>query len=314
MNTNRALSLPFFTAFAAALLLAAPASAQETECQPDDLFCAELRIGPGRAGVRIGGRRVVQPPPPPPPVVVAPPAQPPVVVVRPVQPMPPPPPPPPQPPIVMVRPAPPPPVQTYVVQPAVAPPVQQPVYIQQPRRQRERYPESSTGLHLHLDGLFGRDLGMGGLGGAFRIRPVPAFALDIGASVYGGVDYNGMDRIEVPVVVDAMLFFNPQHRFQVYALVGVGTSIGWARGQNIHTRDSGQRSYVHLGGEAGLGFEWRISRSFAMNIDARGFVRQRVDENSEAEFRELTRDGREWLETDTSAGVTGRVGMTFYFE
>ena len=81
----------------------------------------------------------------------------------------------------------------------------------------------------------------------------------------------------------------------------------------IHTRESGERNYVHLGGEAGLGFEWRISRGFAMNIDARGFVRQRVDDSSEPEFAERTRSG-EWLETDTSAGVTGRVGMTFYFE
>ncbi|MCZ7682349.1 MAG: hypothetical protein M5U28_27585 [Sandaracinaceae bacterium] len=102
--TNRALTFFSLPAVAAALLMAAPAAAQ-TECQPDDLFCAELRIGPGRAGIRIGGGEEQ---PPPPPVVVQP--QPPVVIVEPQQPVPPPPPvmiqPQPQPPMVIVQPAP----------------------------------------------------------------------------------------------------------------------------------------------------------------------------------------------------------------
>ncbi len=300
--TNRALTLFSLPAIAAALLIAAPASAQ-TECQPDDLFCAELRIGPGRAGVRIGGG---QPQPPPPPVVVEPAPQPPVVIVEPQAPIPPPPPvvvqPQPQPPTVIVQPAPPPPPpqQQYVVAP-----IQRPVLV----RPQNRFPYSSIGLHLHLDGLAGDDLGMGGGGAAIRFRPMPHIGIDIGASFYGGQDWNGLDRVEIPLQADVLFFLNPEHRFQVYALVGVGASFSHAVGYNDRINAFDNRDYAHLGGEVGLGLEWRISRVFAMNLDVRGFIRQRVDENDRAEFV----DPSTGQQTDTSGGVVGRVGMTFYF-
>ena len=63
MTNHRALSFSFLPAIAAAMLFAAPAAAQQTECQPDDLFCAEVRIGPGSAGIRIGGGSEEPPPP-----------------------------------------------------------------------------------------------------------------------------------------------------------------------------------------------------------------------------------------------------------
>ncbi len=298
MTQPRALSLSYLTAVAAVLLLAAPASAQQTECQPDDLFCAEVRIGPAQGGIRIGPGHQ-QPAPPP--------AQPPTVIVQP-QPQPPPPP---QPPVVVVQPQARPvyrprPVQTYVVQ---QPPQQ--VHVHQPR---DRFPYSSTGIQLHVDGIFGDRLGMGGAGAAFRIRPNPWFALDIGGALYGGTDYNGLDRVDVPLTVDAIFFFNPHHRFQFYALVGVGAAYSYAQGYNINTnRSVDGRSYFHLGGEAGIGIEWRISRVFALNFDVRGFLRQRVDENPEPEFIERNALGGT-RSTDLSGGMLGRAGMTFYFD
>lgn len=295
---NRALTIFSFPAVFGALLLASPAAAQSTECQPGDLFCAEVRIGSGRAGVRISGDA---PPPPP--------ADPPTVVVQPAPPPPPPPPvvvqPAPQPPTVIVQPAPPPPPQQVYVQPV------QPTIVARAER-RDRFPYSSTGLHLHLDGLFGDSLAMGGGGAAFRIRPIPHLAFDLGASLYGGEDYNGLDRIEVPFTADALLFFNPQHRFQFYALLGIGGSFAEASGYNHRLSRSESREYAHLGGQLGLGLEWRISRVFALNADVRGFIRQRVDGSNQPEFQEITRDGR-IISTDTSGGVVGRLGMTFYF-
>lgn len=293
MTNHRALSFSLLTALTAGvLLLSATAEAQSTECQPDDLLCAEVRIGPGTGRLRIGGG--TQPaPPPPPPVVVEEPA-PPVVIVQPQQPPPPP---------VVVQPAPPPPPQVVHVQPAPQPTYEQ----QRPQRPRSRYPYSQTGLHLHLGGLFGEELAMGGGGAAFRIRPNPHFAIDIGGAIYGGNDYNGLDRVELPMTVDAIFFFNPQHRFQFYGLLGVGGSFGHAEGFNIRTGQLDDRDYAHLGGEAGLGVEWRIGRHFALNLDVRGFIRQRVDGNPEPEFREGSRT------TDTSGGVIGQAGMTFYF-
>jgi hypothetical protein len=302
MNNHRALTFSFFTV-ALGLLLAAPAAAQ-TECQPDDLFCAEVRIGPGRAGVRVGGGDPQPQPPPPPP---QPEPEPPTVIVQPA----PPPQPPPQPPTVVVQPQPQPQPRPQVVQVQPAPqPQPQPVQ-QQPERRR-RFPYSAVGVHLHLSGLFGDELAMGGAGGAFRIRPNPWFALDLGGSVYHGNDYNGLERTELPVTADALFFFNPHHRFQFYALAGVGASWAYAEGQNRFTRNYMSREYAHLGGSMGLGLEWRISRVFALNMDVRGFVRQRVDDNPEPEFAERTDTGG-FQSTDTSGGVVGQLGMTFYF-
>ena len=247
--TNRALTFTTFAAMAALMGLAAPAEAQ-TECQPGDLFCAELRIGPGSAGVRIGGDR--QPVPPPPPQQEAPP----VVVVQP-QPEPPPP-------TVIVQPAPP--VQQYEEH------YQEDVYedydpgpqvVHVPRRRRavpvDRFPYSSVGLNLHISNAFTEHGNIFGGGGSLRLRPIPHIAVDLGAGFYGGVDYNGADRIELPVTADMLVFFNPYQRFQFYAVAGVGGS--WA---NANGRDMG-----YLGGQLGLGAEWRIGRSFALSFDVR---------------------------------------------
>src|SRR5690606_13105956 len=239
------------------------------------------------------------PPPPPPPVVAEPAPQPPVVIVQP-EPEPPPPP-------VVVQPQPP----TVIVQPAPQPPPPQVYVPPRPRRlvrPEDRFPYSSLGLHLHLDGLFGDDVGMGGGGGALRIRPIPHIGIDIGASIYGGEDWNGLDRVEVPLQADVLFFFNPYNRFQFYALLGVGASFSHAEGWNDRLERPEDRNYMHIGGEAGLGLEWRISRGFALNLDVRAFIRQRVDGNPRPEF--ISESGKQ---TDTSGGFVGRVGMTFYF-
>lgn len=289
--TNRILSIVSFLGVAAALL--APSTRVEAQCRPDDIFCAELRIGPA------------QPPPPPPPVVVEEP--PPPVVVQP---------PPPQPPVVIVQPAqpPPPPPRVVVVRPAQPPPPPQPqvVQVQVERRRvvrRELVPAFDVGVHLALAGLMTENVGMGGFQGAFRLRPIRHLAIDLGAGIFGGESwhYGGTSagRWEVPFNADLLFFFNPQHRFQVYALVGVGVSVA---GQET---SRGERQLEYVGGQAGLGFEWRIARRFALNLDVRGFLRQHVGDDG-PEFTRINDAGvRE--STNLSGGAYGTVGMTFYF-
>ncbi|MFK7990910.1 MAG: outer membrane protein [Sandaracinaceae bacterium] len=291
MNTHRQLTYASLLAIAACLFLAAPAAAQQTNCQPGDLFCAELRIGPGTAGVRIGGADPAPPPPPQPPTVIVQPA--------PVQPAPPP-----QPPTVIVQPAyqPQPPPTTYVVQ--------QPQPVRRVVQPRERYPYSSMGIRLNLNGIAAENVGMFGAGGGLRLRPIPHIALDVEGGVYGGVDYNGMDRVEVPVTATGRFFFNPQHRWQFYALVQVGVSFAHAEGTNELTGISGSSDYAHFGGGAGLGMEWRLGRNFALNLDGRAFIRQEITDG-QPEFTEF-RDGQ-WQSTDTSAGFAAQLGMTFYW-
>jgi hypothetical protein len=305
--TNRILTAVSVIGLAAAIL--APSFRAEAQCRPDDLFCAELRIGPAD--------------PPPPPVIVQPPpppviVQPPPVIVQP-------PPPPVQPPIVIVRPQPvaPPPPQVIFVRP---PPQPQPVVVQMQRRRVTTYslvPAFDYGLHINLAGLMTENVGMGGVQMAFRLRPVEHIGIDIGAGLFGGESWNygtrsgsglvspgvanGGERWEVPVTANVLFFFNPQHRFQVYALVGIGVS--WAQ-QEI---GRSTRELAYAGGEVGLGFEWRIGRHFALNVDARGFLRQHVGGSDERpEFQRVTSSG-EVQSTDLSGGFYGTLGMTFYF-
>ena len=67
--------------------------------------------------------------------------------------------------------------------------------------------------------------------------------------------------------------------------------------------------YAYIGGQLGLGVEWRISPVFALSADIRGFLRTRIDEDRDErpEFVDGSRS------TNTSAGALGTLGMHFYF-
>lgn len=284
------------TVLSIAAVLVGPVAHAEAQCRPDDLFCAELRIGPADP----------PPPPPPPPVVVQPP---PVIYVQPA----PPPPPPPRPPVVYVQPAPPPPPpppQVVIVRPPAPPPPRVVTVQRPPRPRREHTPETfDVGLHLAFMGMGTADVGMGGFQGALRLRPIRHIALDLGVGILGGESLHyqrGGERWEVPVTLDVLFFFNPQHRFQVYALVGGGVS--YAQQDLGH---GGVREFEYAGGEAGLGIEWRIGRRFALHIDGRGFLRSYVG-GGLPEFSRFERSGVVET-TNLSGGFYGTVGMTFYF-
>lgn len=269
-------------------LVGAPSSA-DAQCAPGSIFCAELRIGGGQA------------PPPPPPA-------PPEVVVVPA-------PPPPAPPVVYVQPAPPPPPRVVYVQP---PPPPRVVYVQPPQRQyvvTRPIGRGRIGLNGFLGGM-GGDVSMGGIGGALRLRPTPNWALDLGMGVYAGSDYEDNDRVEVPFTADALFFVNPQSRFQFYVVGGLGFSYARVEGAGCFDRyrydyacDATAHDYGYFGGQVGAGLELRLSQHFALNGDLRGFLRGRIDTNDpEPEFTH--EDGRT---TNTSGGVYGRLGATFYF-
>jgi hypothetical protein len=286
---NRTQSAVSVFALAASIFgITASASAQ---CRPDDLFCAELRIGPSQQ--------------PPPPVIVTPP--PPPVIVAPPPPPPPPPivvTPPPRPPVVIVQPPPPPPRQVVIVQPP--PPRQQVVQVQLQRQRivrRQLVPDSDFGLHFAGTAVLTEADGYGGVLGGFRLRPIPHIGIDLTVGAY-----RGSTRWEFPLVADVLIFFNPQHRFQVYALAGVGASYAL---QELGFGRSRTRELGYVGGEVGLGFEWRISRLFALNFDVRGFVRHHIDDGTGPEFTRVNPDGTV-QSTDASGGVYGTLGMTFY--
>jgi hypothetical protein len=300
MNKRILSSVSFLVAMTALCLAggAAPsqASAQvDTRCRPDDLLCADAQIGPIEGHLRIGPGDAPPPPvvvetPPPPVVVTPPPVAPPVVVVQ----------------------GPPPPQQVVVVAP---PPREPPVVAVQTVRQRrvvyDLVPTFDMGLHIDGGVMFSDRIGMGGFNAALRIRPESHIGIDIGTGFWYGSDYNGREHWEMPVQADLLVFFNPENMFQVYGVIGGGMSFGNAGGTSTSTGYVGGRDLMYAGGEAGLGAELRLSRFFALNLDVRGFIRQRVGDGP-PEFQQITPAGLIQT-TDTSGGFYGTLGMTFYF-
>jgi hypothetical protein len=286
--------------------VAVPAATAQAQCS-DGWVCADLSVGASFGfGVGIGTPPprqeqviIVQQPPPPP-------VPPPVVYVQPQQP-----PPPPQ--VVYVQqPAPPP---TVVYQPAPAPVAT----VVQPQPERE---PGGFGLHGQIGGMLTPDLAMGGVHGAFRWRPnMGHFALDLGLGLYGGTDYNGLDRVEVPLTLDALFYINPQSRFQIYGVAGVGLSFAHAEDWNEFGGVTGEpQDYAYVGGQAGVGAELKLGRWWAINADVRGFIREEVSAGNDPEFSEpfdVDGDGNigpgEERHTNTSGGFTLNVGATLYW-
>jgi len=265
----------------AALLagLAAFASPAEAQCRRS-WICSNLQVSVGvSAGVFIGP---VAPPPPPQVVYVQPVPQPPVVVYQP------------QPQVVYVQPQ----VQARAV--AILPAATAPAL-----------PEPTWGLHAELGAMGLRDTAMAGGALALRLRPTPWFGVDLGLGSYAGIDAQDRDRVEVPFTANALFFVNPQSQLQLYVLGGLGVSyaeVGNSFGSFESDDFFATRSFTHVGGQLGVGVEWRLGRHFALNTDLRGFVRTRTDDDGAPEFIDPdTGDS-----TNTSGGLYWTAGATLY--
>jgi len=217
--------------------------------------------------------------------------------------------------VVVVHEEPPPPPPVVVYQPAPPPPQPTTVYVETQAQHQVHYDvqpvQMGVGLHGQIGGMVSDSVQMGGLAGAFRIRPNDGhFGVDLGIGAYAGQDHNGWDRVEVPLTADLLLFLNPDDTLQVYGLAGVGVSFAHAEegGFDDPYFEYNARDFTYVGGELGAGLELRLSRWFAINGDVRGFVRERVDDDPEPEF--IHEDGRT---TDTSGGVLLNLGATVYF-
>ena len=271
--------------FALGMAFALPSTKAQADCRNSDAaFCASFSLQVN-GGVR---RRAAPPPPPRRSTAIADPwAQPRrrVVVVR--------------------QPAPPPPQVVYVQErPRVASQASYHVSAEALAvPPGDRYRHRKFGVHLRLAGMFGSKVKMGGVHGALRIRPTQYFALDLGVGAYGGSDFNQAARLEIPLTIDALFFLTPRSRVQLYVLGGVGTSFAVASNNSRETR-----GYQHVGGEVGLGVEWRLTERFALSSDIRGFIRTRVDSNPEPEFFDPDHGS-----SNTSVGALFSVGGTLYY-
>lgn len=268
--------------FVSAALAPAVAAAQEPkkDCEPGSWFCGETQAQPANKGN-------LEPLP-----TEKPDAKP--AETRPATP---------PPPVVVYQPPPP----TVVVQAREAP---APYYYVPKRAQ----PKKEWGLNLHVGGAMlgrGRDdnagLGMAGLG--LRFRPIPQAAIEGNLDFAAGRDYNGYRRNETAFTVNGLIFLNPRNITQVYLLGG----FGWSGAKATDDRagyDSMEYSYGYFGVQAGVGLEFRLSRSVALNVDLRGLVRTRIDDDKRRNPEFVSGDGKS---TNTSGAglITG--GLTFYW-
>lgn len=296
-------------ALAAATLAAAfaiPATPRaDAQCSDGALVCAEVEVS---GSVQIGRRRqpavvVVSPAPqqvPPSPVIVAPaPPQPRgrVIVVAPAPPAPPLPPPPPR---VVVAPAPQPQETVVVIE-------------QHPARYRLVAPfqNRKVGLTARLGTMMNDQVRMGGVQLGLRFRPSRIFGVEVGVGAYGGTDYNGMTRGEVPVTFDAMFFLPRASRVQAYVLAGFGISYAHTQGTHQGYGREMERDMAYFGGQLGIGVEWRVAPRFALSTDLRTFLRTRVSDDL-GDLPEFY-DPSTGNSTDTSIGAVGTLGAHFYF-
>jgi hypothetical protein len=188
----------------------------------------------------------------------------------------------------------------------------------EPPRPRYHRRRKELGFNVHLNAaLFGEgsasDAGMAGIGAAFRFRPLPAFAADVGFDFVGGSDYAGNQRSERAFVGNALVFFNPRDFVQVYAIGGFTFSRAWVTveqtgGQPVEPYDT---TYSHAGLQLGLGLEWRLARRAALSTDLLFFRRHRTDDGRDGDPEFV--DPATGRATDESQGALFRAGATFYF-
>jgi hypothetical protein len=312
-------------AMSLSLVSSSPALAQtKPGCPPGSWFCAE-------ADVNVTPPPAAQPAPqrqqPAAPAVVddpvepAEPVQPPPPVVRPRRA----PPPMAPPPVVVYQEVPAPPPQVIIVTPGYGGYYRRPVRPVPPPPTAPPKPRwhPEFGLDLRVEGLvMGRSsgaastAGMGGLGLSLRYRPIPHFAFDLGVDVLAGHDYNGFQRIEVPVGLNGLIYLNPRSRVQFYLMGGAHISRAEVKSdfpaRQLSLSADGTEydaKYTYFGGQGGGGLEFRLSKRFALHLDVLGFVRKRIDDGKVPEFIDYE-TGRT---TNTSGGALIRGGVNFWW-
>ncbi|HVJ91502.1 MAG TPA: outer membrane beta-barrel protein, partial [Labilithrix sp.] len=201
----------------------------------------------------------------------------------------------------------PPPPPVVVVQPREAPPP----YAYVPLKPR---PKKEWGLNFHLGGAMlgrGRDdrAGMGIAGLGLRYRPIRHFALEGVIDLAGGRDYNGYRRSETALSLNGLVFVNPKSITQVYFLGGLGWS-GAHVVDDLEGFDKYEYRYAYFGAQAGVGLEFRVSRSIALNVDLRGLIRGRVDQDRQRNPEFVRADGQ-WTNVSGAGILTG--GLTVYW-
>ena len=211
--------------------------------------------------------------------------------------------------------------QVIIYEDGAAPPHMQGERVEETPPPRHRWHRHRRwGMNLRVQGILlprtgdVDDVGMAGLGLSLRYRPVPAFALDLGADFVGGVDTNGNERQEIPIAASALIYVNPRNLAQFYLMGG----LNWAFArvfsdefkENLANGTSDE--YTYFGGHLGMGLEFRVSRLVGINVDGVAFVRTRTDEDGDGRYPEYLDPETGQSSNASTAGLL-RAGVTFWW-
>ena len=116
---------------------------------------------------------------------------------------------------------------------------------------------------------------MGGLGFAVRRFFARAVGFELGADVFGGVDPDGERRTELPVALDALLFFHRGSFLQAYLLGGGGVSFARVQYDVEHVEHE-----TWIGPRLGTGVQLKGARDLGWSFDVVGFARSPLAENA----------------------------------
>jgi hypothetical protein len=227
-----------------------------------------------------------------------------------------------------------PPVYTYTPPPVVYTPPPQPVVVTQPApvlvqttqtyvsrpmipnyQLRPMVRDRGFGFGVRAGAGYAGVADVGNFGGGVVARYIasPRFGVELTVDAYGGTGYTGnVEAVEFPVTLNGLWFINPRNRVQLYLIGGLGVSFASV------SSDTAEDSPVYGGGELGLGVEFLIGQHVGLTLDARGFVRGRMNER-ETDPSDPVNDGScrigddsEWECTALTAGAIFNLGFNFY--
>lgn len=280
----------FLSALLASFAALTGSSSASAQCPPGAVVCASANVRASASvqvsgSISVGGRARQVPPPP---------QQPQGRIV-----------------VVQQAPVAPPPQQHVVVYEPPQQVVQEEVIIieQDPARLRLRpVMNQKFGITGRIGGILAEQVRMGGFAAGIRFRPSRIFGVELSVGAYGGQDFNGHDRVEVPIAFDFMFHLPRATRFQMFLLAG--PQVSWAATEGLDGPFGYiSRNFVYFGGHIGIGGELRISDHFAISADIRAFIRSRIDDDGRPEFVNFATGET----TNTSAGGILNFGAHLYF-
>ena len=153
---------------------------------------------------------------------------------------------------------------------------------------------------------------MAGLRTSFHARLGRRIALDLGLEEGFGTDKSGFRRYDIAwTLPDLYVYMTPGSKLQLYTVLGLDMRVShFESGPDKKMPEGLPWGNFYLGGSMGGGVETRMSKSTALRVELRGFVRGRVDAKESRDRIEASPQFADSTRTDKGAFLS--IGMIFF--